>query len=350
MTGGRGEVQRCGLQWAACVLLLLSVTVQGARTKLTPLTELIATGKEPTNKKIKHPFKSPTGFFIQERASKQLPGPGQHFQFGALQQWEAILETVQSIPDAKLLLLVRHGQALSNWLQDTLGPDIWFGVEDKCTYDDKNGTVYGVFDAELTDLGQDQGRYLNTILAGGGWFSRMTGNLSSRAIVSPLSRCLATSMLVSEGLPITSWSVEEGVRETLGEDTCDARRSVSDPDPAATGSVGPCTFKQGLRTKFPQFEFPVVDKQGGLGLVSDQDTLWTKNRETQKDQVKRATRFLTDLWANVQEKVVVVFTHSGFTRSVLLAAGREPYKPQNTELVPAIVFKVSAGPGETDVA
>jgi hypothetical protein len=38
-------------------------------------------------------------------------------------------------------------------------------------------------------------------------------------------------------------------------------------------------------------------------------------------------------------QVVVVFTHSGFTRSILLAVGREPYRPQNTELVPAIVFK-----------
>jgi len=29
-------------------------------------------------------FTAPQGLFIQERASKQLPGPGQHFSFGAL--------------------------------------------------------------------------------------------------------------------------------------------------------------------------------------------------------------------------------------------------------------------------
>ncbi len=40
-------------------------------------------------------------------------------------------------------------------------------------------------------------------------------------------------------------------------------------------------------------------------------------------------------------QVVVVYTHSGFTRSVLLAVGREPYRPQNTELVPVIVIKRS---------
>lgn len=33
-------------------------------------------------------------------------------------------------------------------------------------------------------------------------------------------------------------------------------------------------------------------------------------------------------------------THSGFTRSVLLAAGREPYRPQNTELVPLLLQRV----------
>lgn len=43
---------------------------------------------------------------------------------------------------------------------------------------------------ELTDLGKEQGKYVNTILAGGGWFQRMRGNLTARAIVSPLSRCL----------------------------------------------------------------------------------------------------------------------------------------------------------------
>lgn len=48
---------------------------------------------------------------------------------------------------SKLLLIVRHGQAVSNWLGDTLGPDEWFGVEEKCTYTDSNDTTWGVFDA-----------------------------------------------------------------------------------------------------------------------------------------------------------------------------------------------------------
>ena len=51
------------------------------------------------------------------------------------------------IADSKLLLLIRHGEAVSNWLQDQLGPDTWFGTETKCNYTDENGKVYNLFDA-----------------------------------------------------------------------------------------------------------------------------------------------------------------------------------------------------------
>lgn len=49
--------------------------------------------------------------------------------------------------DRKLLLIVRHGQAVSNYLSELLGPDEWFKVEGTCQYDDKQGTIYNVFDA-----------------------------------------------------------------------------------------------------------------------------------------------------------------------------------------------------------
>jgi broad specificity phosphatase PhoE len=43
-------------------------------------------------------------------------------------------------------------------------------------------------------------------------------------------------------------------------------------------------------------------------------------------QVKRAKKFLDILFEHAPEKVVVVVTHSGFTRSLLLAVQREPYR------------------------
>lgn len=75
-----------------------------------------------------------------------------------------------------------------------------------------------------------------------------------------------------------------------------------------------------------------------FGLLDDDDHLWKKNkREKQQHQVKRAERFLETLFANAEEQVVVVVTHSGFIRSLLLAVDREPYRPKNAEMVPAIV-------------
>ena len=58
--------------------------------------------------------------------------------------------------ESKLLLVVRHGQAVSNWLGDTLGPDEWFGVEEKCTYTDTNDTTWGIFDAGVSHLVTDE--------------------------------------------------------------------------------------------------------------------------------------------------------------------------------------------------
>lgn len=41
---------------------------------------------------------------IQERASKQLPGPGQHFAFGAVRPWEEILGMLDGYPSKWLEL------------------------------------------------------------------------------------------------------------------------------------------------------------------------------------------------------------------------------------------------------
>ncbi len=47
-------------------------------------------------------------------------------------------------------------------------------------------------------------------------------------------------------------------------------------------------------------------------------------------------------------QVVFIITHSGFTRSLLLAVRREPYRPQNAELVPVIVDKTEKGEDPED--
>lgn len=326
-----------------CLISSLAITAASRSASLGFEDSKTDASYELSKKKKKKEFTSPKGLFIQERASKQLPGPGQHFNFGALQPWEDILNTQLNHTSRKLLLVVRHGQAVSNWLEDALGPDEWYNVEQTCSYEAKDGKTWGIFDAELTELGQEQAKSLNALLKEAGWFDKFTRGRPSRAVVSPLSRCLTTAGLILDGAKLNATRVEEYVRETLGEDTCDARRSVSDPDHAEAS--GPCNFKQGLASKFPQYKFPVYDKhKDKLGLISDDDILWKpKDREVQSHQVRRARKFLRALFDSSPERVVFVVTHSGFTRSALLAVGREPYRPQNAELVPVIVERRERG-------
>lgn len=48
--------------------------------------------------------------------------------------------------------------------------------------------------------------------------------LTSGACGARTCRCLQTATLALDGLTLAEMNVEENVRETLGEDTCDARR------------------------------------------------------------------------------------------------------------------------------
>nr|QOL01232.1 putative extracellular protein TR9_040 [Trebouxia lynnae] len=283
-------------------------------------------------------FTSPVdGYFIQERASRGLPEPGQHKNYGALVPWDQIVSKVNA--ETKLLFLIRHGQAWSNYLEEVLGPDLWYGVVSKCGFTTGNGTDYQIFDAELTDVGQAQAENLHTLLASNSSFKTVTGGLPTRAVVSPLSRCLDTASIVLADMQLTNVNTEELIRETLGSDTCDARRSVSDPPGGGKPETGPCAFDRGLKSKYPTYDFPVLGKdKTELGLLTDDDHLWKKNkREKQKDQIKRAETFLETLFNNAEEQVIFVVTHSGFIRSLLLAVDREPYRPKNAEVVPALI-------------
>jgi hypothetical protein len=71
------------------------------------------------------------------------------------------------------------------------------------------------------------------------------------------------------------------VRETLGEDTCDARRSVSDPNipsaatssssgtnrPPRPGPKGPCSFDKGLSSTYPHYKYRVSSSGNNIHLL-----------------------------------------------------------------------------------
>lgn len=91
-------------------------------------------------------------------------------------------------------------------------------------------------------------------------------------------------------------------------------------------------------TNFVSLPAVLGEDKTDFGMLSDDDHLWKKHkREKQQQQVKRAKRFLETLFDNAEEQVIVVVTHSGFIRSLLLEVDREPYRPKNAEVVPALV-------------
>lgn len=71
-----------------------------------------------------------------------------------------------------------------------------------------------------------------------------------------LYRCLDTASIVLADMQLTNVNTEELIRETLGSDTCDARRSVSDPPGGGKPETGPCAFDRGLKSKYPTYDFP----------------------------------------------------------------------------------------------
>ena len=97
---------------------------------------------------------------------------------------------------------------------------------------------------------------------------------------------------------------------------------------------------RGLCTWSEKVESPLVSTRSSLSSYMLQPE---SDPHSLSSQTKRATKFLYDVFEYIEERVVVVVTHSGFTRSVLLAVGREPYRPQNTELVPLIVLPARDG-------
>lgn len=79
-------------------------------------------------------------------------------------------------------------------------------------------------------------------------------------------RCLDTASIVLADMQLTNVNTEELIRETLGSDTCDARRSVSDPPGGGKPETGPCAFDRGLKSKYPAYDFPGRESNSPSGL------------------------------------------------------------------------------------
>lgn len=251
-------------------------------------------------------LRSVRGFFVQgDSAFAALPPFPPRMGLAHDRSWADVNELVrhsQSLgPKVKLVLLLRHGEALHNADKTRVGVAAW---EAHHQFD----ALYT--DAPLTERGVAQAQAAAGVLeeqvAHGGLHIE-------RVVVSPLDRTLETYELAFANLPHYPASVIEAARETLG--------------------VCPCDRRNPLRVK--QARYASVD----FSAVADEDdVLWTaEHRESDAEIEARALAFLGELYERHTANAFVVVSHSGFSRACYRALGLRHYRPQNAEFMPLLL-------------
>uniref|UniRef100_M4BZ79 Uncharacterized protein n=1 Tax=Hyaloperonospora arabidopsidis (strain Emoy2) TaxID=559515 RepID=M4BZ79_HYAAE len=134
-----------------------------------------------------------------------------------------------------------------------------------------------------------------------------------RVFVSPLDRTLQTYDRVCHRRRDIPVSVMELARETLGVVNCDRRKVITSK-----------------REAYPQLDF--------VHVASDDDTWWQPDhRETSSEIAARAATFLDKVLDKVDERCVLVVSHSGFCRGCFAAVGHRYYRPRNAEFIPMLI-------------
>lgn len=131
-------------------------------------------------------------------------------------------------------------------------------------------------------------------------------------VVSPLTRTLETAVCIfgtpkSDGVP--PFVVHELCRERTGLYTCDGRRPIREK----------------------RLEFPAIDFDRTSFVSSDEDAMWTEQRELDADCTARGIAFVKWLAARPEREIAVV-THSSFLRHLFSQFGSNTVKEDQDAL------------------
>ncbi|TYZ69339.1 hypothetical protein PybrP1_000113 [[Pythium] brassicae (nom. inval.)] len=251
-------------------------------------------------------LRSVPGFFVQgDSSALALPPFPPRMGLADDRSWADVNELVhrsQTLgPKVKLVLLLRHGEALHNADKTRVGVTAWEEHHQfQALYTDAPLTERGVAQA------QDAAKLLEEQVA--------HGKLRiERVVVSPLDRTLQTYELAFANLPHYPASVIEAARETLGVCPCDRRNSLSTKT-----------------ARYASVDFSAV--------ADEDDVLWTaEHRESDAEIEARALEFLGEIYERHAESHFVVVSHSGFSRACYRALGLRHYRPQNAEFMPLLL-------------
>lgn len=138
----------------------------------------------------------------------------------------------------------------------------------------------------------------------------------SRHYTSPLARCLETTRLAfsehkgTEGLKAI---VKENLRERMGIHTCDKRRS-----------------RTWIQDNYPSYQI-----EDGF---AEQDELWRSDiRESLEEHALRINEVLQDIFANDEEVIISLTSHSGAIRALYAAIGHREVWVNPGAMVPVLI-------------
>jgi broad specificity phosphatase PhoE len=185
---------------------------------------------------------------------------------------------------------VRHGEGHHNVLAKTKGGCSCKTSPSSCPYKEKQ-----IMDARLTELGRQQASANQSFTA--------TLDQLTVIYVSPLSRAVETALLAFHTHHTTNacaFVANENLREQYGAHVCDQRRLVDE-----------------ITVDYPQVDFS--------GLKTNEDVLWTVEREPKMSVALRAKAFFDDLKAHHEgggkgSNEFAVVGHSSFLLTIFHVA------------------------------
>lgn len=280
---------------------------------------------------LKWTFETVQGFFKQsDPATQDLLFRYTEDHLGRVLSWDEIRARLHDLNLAaadnevyKLVFCARHGQGYHNYVVDKYGIDAW---NEKWYALGTDGDVTFGPDPMLTELGIAQAKENNEV-----WRKEIElhgGSVPSKFYVSPLQRSCWTLKYTWDGLKPASTRplIMESIRETIGKNLCDKRSS-----------------KSVIQQRFPDY-----DIEPGF---SEDDQLFTSERETSEDLCIRVNRFCQGLFEKdwdasknavakqraIDGSIINTTTHAGTIRSFIVVFGHRRFTISTGGMVPIVV-------------
>lgn len=287
--------------------------------------------KDSETNRFKRPwdFEVVQGFFKQSEENTEVTNFNYlKEKFGLkLNSWNEFVKEIDNLNEKsesnisyKVIFFARHGQGWHNLIIEQYGQAEW---DEKWSKLNTDGNIIWGPDPYLTELGIRQA--LNNHE---GWKEQiLTGApYPSRFYCSPLTRAIQTLIYTWENIRNEDYHVHinDDIRETIGEHTCDLRSSKSEITKRLND------FKVAENFEFEE-DFP------------ENDYNFKKNyREQLFEQTLRSNNFLNylfekDFQNKTADRFISITSHSGTLRSFVLALNHRDFPVGTGGMLPVVI-------------